>query len=77
MPLEKRHPYQNLVAFYEEFVDIALKTGASLEQFADWFDGRTISTAFSGIGAPETALRCLHLVVQARMLERKADDLRL
>ena len=66
------HPYQKLVAFYDDFVDKALDAGADLEQFASWFEGRTLSTAFSGIGAPETALRCFALVVQARMPERQA-----
>ena len=73
MVLRQGIPYQHLVAFYEEFLDQALADGSTLRDFALWFENRTFSTAFSGIGAPETALRCLHLVVQNRMPEVKAS----
>lgn len=43
----------------------------TLNQLADWLEETTHSSAFSGVGAPETGLMGLHKAVQTRMVDRQ------
>jgi len=43
----------------------------TLNQLAEWLEETTHSSAFSGVGAPETGLMSLHKAVQARMPDRQ------
>ena len=51
------------------------KCATSVSDIADWIESRTHSSAFTGIGAPETALRLLHRAVQEKLPERKVGGL--
>ena len=62
---------QSAMAFYKEFVAKVLQHGGTLDEMATWLEECTHSSAFSGIAAPETALLCLHVVIQAHLPERE------
>lgn len=62
------------LAFPKKYVANVLseaKKFGTLGNLATWVEESTMSSAFSGVGAPETAMMLLHREVQALLPERK------
>ena len=73
-PAEESGSFNDGLAFPQKFVANMLseaKKFGTLGSLATWVEESTMSSAFSGVGAPETAMMLLHREVQALLPDRK------
>ena len=72
------HPFQQGLSFFRSFVEKSVGDGngaKTMEDLKQWIQDTSHSSAFSGIGSPETALLSLHLTVQALLPDIKVAAL--